>query len=223
MSPVTFLAEAVSLAARRSASTRRRSAAGRTSPTTSACSKITPEQRETLDLSSWALAFNGAEPVREETIESFTRTFEPCGFRREAFYPCYGLAEATLIVSGGYRSAPPVIRHFDSKALENNQVVDALADEEGCTCAGRLRRQPARRRDRDRQPRHDDALRRRRGGRNLGLRPQRRPRLLEPPRRHRRHVPRVSRPTAAAVPSCAPATSASCRMASCSSPAGSRT
>jgi 8-amino-7-oxononanoate synthase/acyl carrier protein len=104
--------------------------------------KITPEQRETLDLSSWVLAFNGAEPVREETVESFTRTFEPCGFRREAFYPCYGLAEATLIVSGGYRSAPPVIRHFDSKALENNQVVDALADEEGSRslvgCGGNL-------------------------------------------------------------------------------------
>ncbi len=104
--------------------------------------KITPEQRETLDLSNWALAFNGAEPVREDTIESFTRTFEPCGFRREAFYPCYGLAEATLIVSGGYRSAPPVIRHFDAKALENNQVVDALADEEGSRslvgCGGNL-------------------------------------------------------------------------------------
>ena len=84
-----------------------------------------------MDLSRWALAFNGAEPVRAETIDRFTRTFEPCGFRREAFYPCYGLAEATLIVSGGFSSAPPVIRHFDAKALENNQVVDALADEEG--------------------------------------------------------------------------------------------
>jgi 8-amino-7-oxononanoate synthase len=104
--------------------------------------KITPEQRETLDLSSWALAFSGAEPVREDTIESFSRMFEPCGFRRESFYPCYGLAEATLIVSGGYRTAPPVIRHFDTKALENHQVVDALADEEGARalvgCGGNL-------------------------------------------------------------------------------------
>ncbi len=104
--------------------------------------KTTPEQREMLDLSNWALAFNGAEPVREDTIESFTRMFEPCGFRRESFYPCYGLAEATLIVSGGFRSAPPVIRHFDAKALENNQVVDALADEEGVRslvgCGGNL-------------------------------------------------------------------------------------
>ncbi len=93
--------------------------------------KITPEQRATLDLSSWNLAFNGAEPVRAETIDAFTKMFEPCGFRRTAFYPCYGMAEATLIVSGGFKAALPVVRTFDAEALENNQVVDALADEEG--------------------------------------------------------------------------------------------
>ncbi len=93
--------------------------------------KITPEQRDTLDLSRWCLAFNGAEPVRAETIDQFTRMFEPVGFRREAFYPCYGMAEATLIVSGGFRAALPVVRTFEAEALENNQVVDALADEEG--------------------------------------------------------------------------------------------
>ena len=62
--------------------------------------KITPEQRAQLDLSSWRLAFNGAEPVRAETIDAFCQAFEPCGFRREAFYPCYGLAESTLMVTG---------------------------------------------------------------------------------------------------------------------------
>ncbi len=93
--------------------------------------KITPEQRETLDLSRWCLAFNGAEPVRAETIDQFTKMFEPCGFRREAFYPCYGMAEATLIVSGGFKAALPVVRTFEAEALESNQVVDALADEEG--------------------------------------------------------------------------------------------
>ncbi len=75
--------------------------------------KITPEQRATLDLSSWRLAFNGAEPVRAETIERFTEYFEPCGFRREAFYPCYGMAEATLIVSGGFKAGSagvPLVR-----------------------------------------------------------------------------------------------------------------
>lgn len=93
--------------------------------------KITPEQIATLDLSRWGLAFNGAEPVRAETIEAFCQTFAPCGFRREAFYPCYGMAEATLMVSGGFRAAPPVICSFDHKSLENNLVVDAPPDEEG--------------------------------------------------------------------------------------------
>ncbi len=84
--------------------------------------KITPEQREQLDLSSWEVAFNGAEPVRAETLRRFAETFAPCGFRPEAFYPCYGLAEATLIVSGGYAAKPPVIRSFDSEALTLGKV-----------------------------------------------------------------------------------------------------
>jgi amino acid adenylation domain-containing protein len=62
--------------------------------------KITPDQRAMLDLSSWQVAINGAEPIQAETINEFCAYFEPCGFRREAFYPCYGLAEATLMVSG---------------------------------------------------------------------------------------------------------------------------
>jgi 8-amino-7-oxononanoate synthase/acyl carrier protein len=93
--------------------------------------KITPEQLATLDLSRWCLAFNGAEPVRAETIDQFSKMFAPAGFRREAFYPCYGMAEATLIVSGGFKAALPVVRTFDAQSLEGNQVVDALADEEG--------------------------------------------------------------------------------------------
>lgn len=89
--------------------------------------KITPEQRAQLDLSCWDLAFNGAEPVRAETLDRFAELFEPCGFRREAFYPCYGLAEATLIVSGGLKAQAPVVRTFDSKALENRSVVEVSA------------------------------------------------------------------------------------------------
>jgi 8-amino-7-oxononanoate synthase/acyl carrier protein len=93
--------------------------------------KITPEQRAQLDLSSWNIAFNGAEPVRSETLDRFAEMFEPCGFRREAFYPCYGLAEATLIVSGGYKARPPVVGSFDAKALENRMVVEVPAMDEG--------------------------------------------------------------------------------------------
>ncbi len=93
--------------------------------------KITPEQRKTLDLSSWRVAFNGAEPVRAETLDAFAEAFAPCGFRRQAFYPCFGLAEATLIVSGGYVDRPPIIRAFDAAALARNEVLDADPDDEG--------------------------------------------------------------------------------------------
>jgi acyl-CoA synthetase (AMP-forming)/AMP-acid ligase II len=62
-----------------------------------------------LDLSRWNLAFVGAEPVRAATLDRFAATFAGVGFRREAFYPCYGLAEATLMVTGGQRSEPPAV------------------------------------------------------------------------------------------------------------------
>jgi acyl carrier protein len=93
--------------------------------------KITPNQRATLDLSSWTVAFTGAEPVRAATLEEFAETFAPCGFRPEAFYPCYGLAEATLLVSGGYKTAPPIVRWFDGKSLEGDRAVPIAAGEGG--------------------------------------------------------------------------------------------
>ena len=89
--------------------------------------KTTPEQRAALDLGSWEVAFNGAEPLRPETLDRFVAAFEVSGFRREAFYPCYGLAEATLIVSGAQLAAPPVICQVQAAALERN--VAALASE----------------------------------------------------------------------------------------------
>jgi myxalamid-type polyketide synthase MxaB len=84
--------------------------------------RTTPEQRAGLDLSSWRLAFNGSEPVRHDTLERFARAFAPWGFRAEAFYPCYGLAEATLLVSGAGPAAPTV-RWFHVRALEQNRIV----------------------------------------------------------------------------------------------------
>ncbi len=62
--------------------------------------KVTAEQKRDLDLSAWTLAFNGSEPVRHATLERFAGAFAECGFRRESFFPCYGLAEATLFVTG---------------------------------------------------------------------------------------------------------------------------
>jgi acyl-CoA synthetase (AMP-forming)/AMP-acid ligase II len=93
--------------------------------------KTTPEQRATLDLSSWSVAFNGAEPVRAETLDRFTAAFAPCGFRRQAFFPCYGLAEATLIVSGASRAFPPVVLSMQSAALSQGRALMAEAGEPG--------------------------------------------------------------------------------------------
>jgi FkbH-like protein len=62
--------------------------------------RITPSQRHSLNLCTWQIAFNGAETVRQETMDHFTAAFAGCGFRKEAFYPTYGLAEATLKVTG---------------------------------------------------------------------------------------------------------------------------
>jgi 8-amino-7-oxononanoate synthase len=93
--------------------------------------KITDEELEGLDLSSWLVAFNGAEPIRSTTLNAFIDRFSSVGFRREAYYPCYGMAETTLIVTGSYRKDPPIIRAFDGKALDEHRVVPAVVDEEG--------------------------------------------------------------------------------------------
>ncbi len=98
--------------------------------------KITDEQRKHLDLSSWEVAFNGAEPVRAETIERFSATFADCGFRIRAFYPCYGMAETTLIVSGGLKKDPPVIRKVQDKAFKQNLIVTANESEDARAIVG---------------------------------------------------------------------------------------
>lgn len=85
--------------------------------------KVTPEQLETLDLSCWEVAFTGAEPVRAETLNAFAEKFAVCGFRKEAFYPCYGLAEATLFVAGGRKNQQPKTITVDEIALETHQVL----------------------------------------------------------------------------------------------------
>ncbi|MEW6083605.1 MAG: amino acid adenylation domain-containing protein [Chloroflexota bacterium] len=91
--------------------------------------KITPEQLETLDLRAWKLAFCGAEPIRPETLERFARTFERVGFRKSSFYPCFGMAESTLIVSGGEGPAEPRTLTIDRKSLERDLVVEASPDD----------------------------------------------------------------------------------------------
>ncbi len=87
--------------------------------------RIPPAERHGLDLSCWEVAFNGAEPVRADTLERFAEAFAPFGFRRKVFYPCYGLAEATLFVSGGRVEEPPVVAGFRPGDLERDRVAPA--------------------------------------------------------------------------------------------------
>jgi 8-amino-7-oxononanoate synthase len=84
--------------------------------------KITAEQRATLDLSSWSLAFIGAEAVRPATLDRFAETFARCGFSRRAFYPCYGLAEAALMVTGPKSGAGAAVRAFSDEALSHSRA-----------------------------------------------------------------------------------------------------
>lgn len=89
--------------------------------------RIKPEETRTLDLSAWHTVFDGAEPIRAETIDRFSRTFADAGFRRAAFFPCYGLAEATLFVSGGPWGQGPSTLGVSRAALEEKRVAPATA------------------------------------------------------------------------------------------------
>lgn len=87
------------------------------------CSRrVTSGQKALLDLSCWKIAFNGSEPISVDTLDRFTRAFSECGFKREAFFPCYGLAEATLMVSGSGKDDPPTLLTVDQESLARNQV-----------------------------------------------------------------------------------------------------
>ncbi len=77
--------------------------------------KITEQQKANLDLSSWTLAFSGAEPVKQDTLERFAQRFSDCGFDPRAFYPCYGMAETTLFVTGVDRGQHPTVLIADKQ------------------------------------------------------------------------------------------------------------
>jgi acyl-CoA synthetase (AMP-forming)/AMP-acid ligase II/acyl carrier protein len=85
--------------------------------------KSTAEERAALDLSSWTLAFNAAEPVRAQTMESFASAFAPAGFSRTSLYSCYGLAEATLLSTGTKRGVEPKARCFDAASLQKGRAI----------------------------------------------------------------------------------------------------
>ena len=85
--------------------------------------KVTEEELEGLDLSSWELAYNGAEPIRASTLDEFSERFAAVGFRPESFYPCYGMAETTLIITGSDRSKLPAMQTVDIDSLHDHRVV----------------------------------------------------------------------------------------------------
>ena len=84
--------------------------------------KVNAEQCATLDLSRWRVAYNGAEPIRSETLTAFHRTFRDYGFRWKSFYPVYGLAESTLLVTSGRRNYQPVFFDADASGLGHGSI-----------------------------------------------------------------------------------------------------
>ena len=89
--------------------------------------KISSEDRATLDLSSWTLAFCGAEPVRASTLARFGEMFASCNFKSESFLPCYGLAEASLLVTGKEMGKPYRVAHLEPTSLESGRAVEVSA------------------------------------------------------------------------------------------------
>ncbi len=85
--------------------------------------RVREARAEGLDLSSWRVAYTGAEPVRHDTMEAFIERFEPVGFKAGAVYPCYGLAEATLFVAGGRRGSGMAVSRYDDEALAKRVAV----------------------------------------------------------------------------------------------------
>jgi len=82
--------------------------------------RIGEEERKTLDLSSWRIAFNGSEPVRADTLRKFSEAFASCGVRLQSMYPCYGLAENTLFAVGAFHQGP---MSFCRTSLEQHRPV----------------------------------------------------------------------------------------------------
>jgi len=95
--------------------------------------RVTAEQRSGIDLSSWEVAFCGAEPINVQTLRDFAECFAPSGFCPRAFKLCYGLAESTLMVSAGPSRTLPFTRRFRRFELARHQVVPCTGDDPaGC-------------------------------------------------------------------------------------------
>jgi acyl-CoA synthetase (AMP-forming)/AMP-acid ligase II/acyl carrier protein len=87
--------------------------------------RISEEQRGNLDLSSLRLAYCGSEPIDYHILDKFSEFFRPTGFNSQAFYPCYGMAEATLLATGGIRGGGSRYFSLDTDALANGFALPA--------------------------------------------------------------------------------------------------
>lgn len=94
--------------------------------------RIPPERRAGLDLSRWSVAGIGAEPIQAETMNRFVEAFGPYGFRRESFCPCYGLAEATLMVTSNPKSDVPAVLGVHPEKLETGIIESGNKTIVGC-------------------------------------------------------------------------------------------
>ncbi|WP_372424301.1 SDR family oxidoreductase [Salinarimonas chemoclinalis] len=91
---------------------------------------IRPEQMEGVDLSCWRNALNAAEPIHASTLRGFQERFAPYGFAPDAFFPAYGLAEATLLSTTSRVGEAPVFLRVDKAALARGALVPASAADE---------------------------------------------------------------------------------------------
>ncbi len=93
--------------------------------------RVSEEEMSEIDLSSWKIAFNGAEPIRKQTLDDFSEKFARCGFRRSSFHPCYGLAESTLMATGMDRDGTGVqFQTVSRTALEKDQINPPIANDD---------------------------------------------------------------------------------------------
>ncbi len=132
-SPMTFLTSPVSWL--QTISKWRATTSGGPSFAYDLCVKqIQDEELSGLDLSSWTVAFNGSEPIKAKVLRDFAQKFKACGFKESAFYPCYGMAETTLFLSGGTRDEKANYLTVDSVLLASNEARESHQGTELVSC-----------------------------------------------------------------------------------------
>jgi acyl-CoA synthetase (AMP-forming)/AMP-acid ligase II len=135
MAPVNFVRHPLTWL--RAISTHRAEVAGGPNFAFDLCvSRYQAEQMSGIDLSCWKVAFTGAEHVRAETIARFDETFAPHGFDSRAFWPGYGMAEASVLISAGHRGRGAVTRAVSRASLQRHVAEPPGADDDAQVLVG---------------------------------------------------------------------------------------